>query len=479
MQARFRYPWLPVFLADFAATTLAYYLAWCLRFHSVFAHGMYDGINRLLGVDRLGSMGWELELFYLAGAPRIILLLTATLVVIYALRHLYAGRRLLQPRMVAWEVIGTNVTALLLFYAYFYLRRNTFHPRSFFATLMILNTGFTILFRAGADRWLAWLRTRGMDRIRAIVAGSGEWADRVTALITAAPHHGIEVVGRIPADVPGVLPEAVRRTGAGMLLLVEPQLPVSGIMEWLDKTRDLDLETKVLSNALNVVVDQAGIPSDRIRGIPFLHFDAPSRAAHGYWIKRGISLLLALALMLVMSPLLAVIALFIRLTSRGPALYVQDRIGADGEFFRMYKFRTMVLGADEQQEAVEPLNDSVGGLFKIRRDPRVTPVGRLLRRFSLDELPQLINVVRGEMALVGPRPLPRRDVERFHEPWHYSRQEGLPGLTCLWQVSGRSELGLHDMCVLDLYYLRNQNWILDLQILLRTIGVVLFARGAY
>ena len=109
----------------------------------------------------------------------------------------------------------------------------------------------------------------------------------------------------------------------------------------------------------------------------------------------------------------------------------------------------------------------------------MTHVGRFLRRFSLDEVPQLINILRGEMTLVGPRPLPRRDFENYHEEWHYSRHGGLPGLTCLWQVSGRSDVNFHNMCILDDYYLRNQNLILDIKILARTVGVVLFAKGAY
>jgi lipopolysaccharide/colanic/teichoic acid biosynthesis glycosyltransferase len=145
----------------------------------------------------------------------------------------------------------------------------------------------------------------------------------------------------------------------------------------------------------------------------------------------------------------------------------------------MVKFRTMHNRADEVQAQLEELNESGEGLFKVRRDPRVTPVGRFLRRFSLDELPQLWNVLRGEMLLVGPRPLPRRDFENYYEQWHYQRHGGLPGLTCLWQVSGRSDIAFHNMCILDVYYLENASLWLDLRILLRTVGVVLFAKGAY
>jgi len=145
----------------------------------------------------------------------------------------------------------------------------------------------------------------------------------------------------------------------------------------------------------------------------------------------------------------------------------------------MLKFRTMHDRAAELQAQVEEFNESGTGLFKIRKDPRVTGVGRVLRRFSLDELPQLLNVLRGDMTVVGPRPLPRRDFENYYEDWHYGRHAGLPGLTCLWQISGRSDIDFHNMCILDVFYLRNQIWVLDLKILLRTFWVVLFAKGAY
>ena len=173
------------------------------------------------------------------------------------------------------------------------------------------------------------------------------------------------------------------------------------------------------------------------------------------------------------------IALLVRLTSKGPVLFVQERIGVNREPFNMYKFRTMHDRADELMAQVEEFNESGGGLFKIKHDPRVTPVGRFLRRFSLDELPQLVNVVLGRMVFVGPRPLPRRDFENYYEEWHYSRHGGMPGLTCLWQVSGRSDLDFHKMCILDVYYLRNRSWVVDSKILLRTVWVVLFAKGAY
>jgi lipopolysaccharide/colanic/teichoic acid biosynthesis glycosyltransferase len=178
-------------------------------------------------------------------------------------------------------------------------------------------------------------------------------------------------------------------------------------------------------------------------------------------------------------PIFVAIAVFVGLTSRGSVFFVQERIGFNRKPFRMYKFRTMHNRADREQDQIEVQNEAGAGLFKIKQDPRITLAGRLLRRFSLDELPQLVNILKGDMTLVGPRPLPWRDFKNYYEEWHYSRHGGLPGLTCLWQVSGRSELDFHSMCLLDIYYLRNQGALLDLKILLRTGWAVLFARGAY
>ena len=159
---------------------------------------------------------------------------------------------------------------------------------------------------------------------------------------------------------------------------------------------------------------------------------------------------------LVLGPLLAVCALAIKLTSRGPVLYRSMRPGIGGVPFACLKFRTMEQGADELQDHLEEHNEADGPLFKIREDPRVTAVGRLLRRFSIDELPQLGNVVRGQMSLVGPRPLPQRDFDRLEE-WHRKRYLVLPGMTGLWQISGRSNLSFDDLVRLDFYYLDNRS----------------------
>jgi lipopolysaccharide/colanic/teichoic acid biosynthesis glycosyltransferase len=177
-------------------------------------------------------------------------------------------------------------------------------------------------------------------------------------------------------------------------------------------------------------------------------------------------------------PAWLLIAIAIKLTSRGSVLYADTRVGLAERKFPMLKFRTMVAGAAAQQPALEDANEASGALFKIRDDPRVTSVGRVLRRFSLDEVPNLLNVLRGEMSLVGPRPLPLRDY-RLLDEWHRRRYNVLPGITGLWQVAGRSDLTFDDLVRLDFYYLENWSIWLDISVLVRTPVAVLRRRGAY
>jgi lipopolysaccharide/colanic/teichoic acid biosynthesis glycosyltransferase len=195
-------------------------------------------------------------------------------------------------------------------------------------------------------------------------------------------------------------------------------------------------------------------------------------------LKRTFDLIVASLVLVLTSPALLVIAVAVKLSSRGPVMYRSVRPGIAGKPFDCLKFRTMREHADQLQADLESLNEQSGALFKIRDDPRLTRVGRMLRRYSLDELPQLVNVIRGEMSLVGPRPLPMRDFERL-EDWHKKRYLVLPGITGLWQVSGRSELDFDDLVRLDFLYLEQWSVFLDLAILLRTIPAVLSRRGAF
>lgn len=217
---------------------------------------------------------------------------------------------------------------------------------------------------------------------------------------------------------------------------------------------------------------------DQLGGEPVLHLRAQSASAGDLLIKQCVDYLGAALLLLLLAPLFAAVALLVALTSRGPILFTQRRAGLNGRPFVLYKFRSMHAGAEEQQQELAAHNEMKGPVFKVRADPRVTPVGRFLRRHSLDELPQLWNVLRGEMSLVGPRPLPLEEVARFADDAHRRRLSVKPGLTCLWQISGRNDIADFDDWVrLDLDYIDQWSLWLDFKILLATIPVALLGRG--
>ncbi|HZM16009.1 MAG TPA: exopolysaccharide biosynthesis polyprenyl glycosylphosphotransferase [Candidatus Krumholzibacteria bacterium] len=195
-------------------------------------------------------------------------------------------------------------------------------------------------------------------------------------------------------------------------------------------------------------------------------------------LKRLIDVAFSLCGLALLLPLLPVVVLLIRLDSPGPVIFAQRRVGQRGRQFTCYKFRSMVAGAEAMKSTLAELNEASGPAFKIRDDPRITRVGAFLRRSSLDEVPQLLNVLRGQMSIVGPRPQIPTEVE-LYEPWHRRRLEVKPGITCLWQIAGRSHIGFDEWMRLDLEYLRRRSLQLDLWIVLHTLPAVIARKGAY
>ena len=206
---------------------------------------------------------------------------------------------------------------------------------------------------------------------------------------------------------------------------------------------------------------------------------APQRQAGGWraFVKRSIDVVVAVIALLALVPLVVLIAIAVRLDSRGPVFFAQTRVGKDRHKFQLYKFRSMCEDAERVRASLVHLNEASGPIFKIRRDPRITRIGQLLRKSSLDELPQLINVLKGDMSLVGPRPPLPQEVEQYDDR-ALARLSVIPGITCLWQINGRSDLSFEQWVDLDLEYIATQSLWLDFVILLRTIPAVLTARGA-
>ena len=260
------------------------------------------------------------------------------------------------------------------------------------------------------------------------------------------------------------------------VLIADPDFPQEEAVELVDRCHDHGVRVRVAPSTMEILMDRVEfVPG---QALPLFELKPPVFEGVDFAVKRSFDLIGAVLLLVVLAPVMGLAALAIKLTSRGPVLYRSMRPGIGGKAFACLKFRTMVSGAEQLQDDLESQNERSGAIFKIRADPRVTGVGRFLRRWSLDELPQLFNVLRGEMSLVGPRPLPKRDFDRL-EPWHRKRYLVLPGMTGLWQVSGRSELDFDELVRLDFLYLERWSVFLDLTILVKTIPAVIRARGAW
>lgn len=221
----------------------------------------------------------------------------------------------------------------------------------------------------------------------------------------------------------------------------------------------------------------AGPPSVVADGVVAHDFEVRESFLYGF-SKRVFDLVLASIALILLVPIIPLIAVMIRLDTPGPILFKQDRVGKNGRAFKFYKFRSMHTGAEQHKKDVEGLNEQDGPVFKVRTDPRITSVGKFLRRSSLDEIPQIFNVFRGEMSIVGPRPPLPSEVEHY-QPWHRRRLEVTPGITCLWQISGRSHLSFNEWMRLDVEYLKQRSLKTDLLILVRTIPAVVARKGAY
>lgn len=260
------------------------------------------------------------------------------------------------------------------------------------------------------------------------------------------------------------------------LIVVDSGIPEERLLEIVEAAHRRAVKVRVAPRTTELLIERGEyVPG---QGVPLFELRPPIFAGTEWAVKRTFDVVVASLIVIVGLPAWLLIAIAIKLTSRGSVLYADTRVGLAERKFPMLKFRTMVAGAAAQQPALEDANEASGALFKIRDDPRVTSVGRVLRRFSLDEVPNLLNVLRGEMSLVGPRPLPLRDY-RLLDEWHRRRYNVLPGITGLWQVAGRSDLTFDDLVRLDFYYLENWSIWLDISVLVRTPVAVLRRRGAY
>jgi len=421
------------------------------------------------------------------------LVILQTLVLLFALRR-EGGYDLRRTRPLFDELYGilnATTTAIMLLIVFVFFYRSLFYSR-----IIFVYAGILILVLLGSLRLvrrliLGRLRQAGQGVDRLLIIGAGEVGRAVMRNIIAQPELGYQVVGFLDDD------PAKSSTDIGPIKALGAVENLSEVIKTLDiaqviitlpwqyhrKTVRLVLEAEEAGLRARVVPDLfqlslGGVDVETINGIPLISIKQTALTGWNLVLKRILDLSFAIPFTLATAPLWLIVAVAIKLDSSGPVFFKQERAGKGGKPFRVYKFRSMVVGAEAEQAKLAAQNEATGPLFKIRDDPRRTRVGRFIRQTSLDELPQFINVIRGEMSVVGPRPALFSEVAQYQE-WQRKRLDIQPGVTGLWQVSGRSDLTFDEMVMLDIYY--GENWSLgaDIRIMLRTVPQFLFGDGAY
>ncbi|MBI5772139.1 MAG: sugar transferase [Verrucomicrobia bacterium] len=381
-------------------------------------------------------------------------------------------------RLTVWPLLRACALAVLgLIFVMFVMRMQL--ARS----VIILFGAISFLIILGKEELMrAWARTKlGQSQLkkRLLLVGAIEDTTRLAHDLRQKSHDSIEVVAQLNLNETPVerLADLLHEHSPNGVIVSGTHTYFGQIERAIELCELEGVEVWLLADFFKTQISRTTL--DNFHGRPTLVFrSAPEMSWQGL-AKQVMDVIGAAAMLLVVGLPMLLVALAIKLTSPGPVLFRQQRSGLNGQPFRMYKFRTMVSDAEQQRQELAAFNEMDGPVFKITNDPRITPLGRLLRKFSVDELPQLWNVLRGEMSLVGPRPLPVDEVRRFNDLAHRRRLSVKPGLTCLWQISGRNEVkDFKDWVRLDLEYIDNWSLWLDLKILLRTVPVVLLGTGA-
>ena len=404
-------------------------------------------------------------------------------VLVFAQAGLYRQR---ERRPGAGRIFSSLIVVALIVLAFGIGTDYDFATSGLIPTAVVVSTlTIGILRAAYYSVSLELMRAMGIRR-RVVLVGEGEDLARLRASL-AATRGGLEYefVGAIVTEgVRGLrrlgtreeLPAVLEEVRPDEVILSEAQLDERTVFEIVEQAHRQGIKVRLVPDTTEVLVQRGEyVPGP---GVPLFELRPPVLTGWDWALKRTFDFVVSVLVAVLLLPLWLLVVLAIKLDSRGPVFFVDRRIGVGEREFGMLKFRTMVADAPALQPTLEEANEAEGALFKIRDDPRVTRVGRVLRRLSLDEFPQIVNVIKGEMSLVGPRPLPLRDYAQL-EDWHRIRYSVLPGMTGLWQISGRSGLTFDDLVRLDFTYLENWSIWLDITIIVRTIPAVLMGRGAY
>lgn len=406
-------------------------------------------------------------------------------------RGFYRPSRRITMMDEAAAITGSVITMIALLMVVVFLYRPFFYSRLIFAFAVVTIIALLFSWRLLLIGIRHWFWTRGLGRERVLVVGGTGLGQLVMQSLTASPGVGYTLVGYLSNEpiITGSrarvfqhlgnledFEEVVAQHRIQHVIIALPFWEYDRLPELAARCQALGIEYQIAPDIYQLSFDRVDIM--HLSGVPLLQPKEIQLHGLNLALKRIFDLTMVLLSLPLTLPLAIIIAVLIWLDSGRPIIFRQQRVGKHGHLFTCYKFRTMVPDAEQRRQELLVHNEADGPLFKMRADPRVTRVGRWLRRTSLDELPQLFNVLRGDMSLIGPRPALPEEVERY-EPWHRRRLEVLPGLACLPQALGRSEISFDEQVRLDIYYAENWSLSLDLRILMMVIPAVLSGRGAW
>jgi exopolysaccharide biosynthesis polyprenyl glycosylphosphotransferase len=436
----------------------------------------------------LSPVGAPLTLEHTYLAPVVYVLVALIWTVAFLLLSVYVPRNLraIDEAQAIFVAVTLSILVLagLLYFSY----------REISRLQILMFYGLDLGFLIGSRLVLAAVRSyRGLPRYprrRVLILGAGETGRDAIQMVESYRWAGLEPIGFLDNQVPpetdvegysilGTIEEAghyIESENIEEVVVALPHQDYDRFFRLMAELQTLPVRVRIVPDYIKTTLLRAAV--EEFAGVPMITLQQPSLTPFERMVKRGFDLLVGLTTLVLISPLMALIAVAIRLDSSGPIIYRQQRVGENGRLFWMYKFRSMIQGADEQQDQVSRILDDGQVIHKHPNDPRVTRVGKILRRMSLDELPQIFNTLRGEMSLVGPRPELPWLVDQY-EPWQWQRFAVPQGLTGWWQVNGRSDKPMYLHTEEDLFYIQHYSLLLDIRILWRTIGAVIKGRGAY
>jgi exopolysaccharide biosynthesis polyprenyl glycosylphosphotransferase len=403
----------------------------------------------------------------------------------------YRSPRITSVLEYGWAIARSVVTGLALLLILLFLFNVHYVSRVVVVLFAVLDGVALFVLRVAGIFYFRRSLRRGENLHKMLIIGAGQRAARLAEVLKENSEWGVDIIGHLDPDPrrvdasllkspilgsPNDITEVLKNHVVDEVIVAIPRVMIPDVERIALACEEEGVRLRFMADVFDISVARFSLVE--LSGVPLLTLEPVAQDQLKLMVKRLFDLVLTMLTLPLVAPLMAVIAIAVKLDSEGPALFVQQRVGLNKRRFPMFKFRTMVQDSEKLQAQLEQMNEAQGPIFKIANDPRITRIGRFLRRTSLDELPQIFNVLRGEMSLVGPRPMSERDVNLFDQGVQRKRFSVKPGLTCLWQVSGRSQLPFSKWLELDLYYIKNWSLMLDFKILCKTVPVVLKGTGA-